>query len=200
VQQLAEQFSSHVVRLDGQLPSDRVPYGGGAWFYREARQFNRIPNEPATTATRGGPADGRALRARHRLLNAVRTADGRIELVGPKKSRSFRNTDVGPADLAAEWPRPVHDRQWIDSDGTSWRMRGRPLQAKQARRLTRRADVQVVRAYGFEVVEVLGGERDALLTRIEEFFAGQAPPFSNFILGEFRDRDHRVMLMVQESC
>jgi hypothetical protein len=55
-------------------------------------------------------------------------------------------------------------------------MRGLPLQAKQARRLIRRADVHVVRAYGFKVAEVLGGERDALMTRIEEFLAGQAPP------------------------
>ena len=106
--------------------------------------------------------------------------------MGPKKSRSFRNVDVGPPDHAAEsaraeWPRPVHDHEWIDSDGTAWRMRGRPLQAKQARRLTRRADVHVVRAYGMDVVEVLGGERDALLTRIEEFFAGQAPSW--FTLG-----------------
>jgi len=36
VQRLVEQFSSHGVRLDGQLASDRVPYSGGAWFYRES--------------------------------------------------------------------------------------------------------------------------------------------------------------------
>ena len=36
VQQLVEQFSCHGVRLGGQLASDRVPYGGGAWFYRES--------------------------------------------------------------------------------------------------------------------------------------------------------------------
>jgi hypothetical protein len=64
----------------------------------------------------------------------------------------------------------------------------------------RRADVHVVRAYGMDVVEVLSGERDALLTRIEEFLAGNAPPFSDFELGDFRDSGHRVMLMVQESC
>lgn len=36
VEQLLEHFSCHGVRLDGQLASDRVPYGGGAWFYRES--------------------------------------------------------------------------------------------------------------------------------------------------------------------
>ena len=141
---------------------------------------------------------------RHRLLNVMRAQSERIELVAAHKSRSFRNIDVGPPDHAesarVEWPRPVQDRELIDSDGTAWRMRGRPLEAKQVRRLTRRADVHVVRAYGLDVVEVLGGERDVLLARIEEFFAGQAPPFSDFIFGEFRDPDHRVMLVVQESC
>ena len=125
--------------------------------------------------------------------------------MGPKKSRSFRNMDVGPPDVAAEsarvqWPRPVHDREWSDSDGTAWRMRGRPLEAMQALRLMTRSDVHVVRAYGLEIVEVRGGERLDLLARIEEFFAGNAPPFSDFEFGEFRDRDHRVMLMVQETC
>jgi hypothetical protein len=42
-----------------------------------------------------------------------------MDLVDRKKSRSFRNTDAGPADLAGEWPRPVHDREWIDSEGTT---------------------------------------------------------------------------------
>jgi len=36
VQQLVEQFGCHGVRLDGQLASDRIPYSGGAWFYRES--------------------------------------------------------------------------------------------------------------------------------------------------------------------
>jgi hypothetical protein len=36
VQQLLEQFSCHGVRFDGQLASDRIPYSGGSWFYRES--------------------------------------------------------------------------------------------------------------------------------------------------------------------
>ena len=79
-------------------------------------------------------------------------------------------------------------------------MRGGPLDAKQARRLMQRPDVHVVRAYELNVTEVLGAERDALLARVEEFFAGHAPPYSGFDLGDFRDQNHRVMLMVQESC
>ncbi len=43
VQQLADQFSCHGVRLDGQLASDRVPYSGGAWFYRESALIQQHP-------------------------------------------------------------------------------------------------------------------------------------------------------------
>ena len=79
-------------------------------------------------------------------------------------------------------------------------MRGGPLDVKQARRLVKRPDVHVVRAYELNVAEVRGAERDALLARVEEFFAGNAPPYSEFELGDFRDQNHRVTLMVQESC
>ena len=43
VQQLVEQFSCHGVRLDGQLASDRIPYSGGTWFYRESAPIQRHP-------------------------------------------------------------------------------------------------------------------------------------------------------------
>jgi hypothetical protein len=64
----------------------------------------------------------------------------------------------------------------------------------------KRPDVHVVRAYGLKVDEVRGAERDALLARVDEFFAGNAPPHSEFELGDFRYQNHRVVLMVQERC
>jgi hypothetical protein len=79
-------------------------------------------------------------------------------------------------------------------------MRGSPLDGKQARRLMRRSDVHVVLAYGVEVAEVLGANRDVLLARVEDFLAGKAPANSEFELGDFRDQDHRIVLVVQESC
>lgn len=108
--------------------------------------------------------------------------------------------EVGPDDQVVYWPRPVHDREWVDAEGTSWRMRGGDLDQKQFRRLLKRPDVHVVRAYGLDVTELRDGEREALLARVEEYFRGQAPPYSEFELGDFRDATHRVVLMVQESC
>jgi hypothetical protein len=95
------------------------------------------------------------------------------------------------------WPRPVHDREWVDAEGTSWRIRGGDLDQKQFRRLLKRPDVHVVRAYELYVAEVHDVEREALLARVEEYFRGQAPRYTDFELGDFRDATHRVVLIVQ---
>jgi len=64
----------------------------------------------------------------------------------------------------------------------------------------KRPDVHVVCAYELTVDEVRGAVRDGLLARVDEFFAANAPPYSEFELGDFRDQNHQVMLMVQETC
>jgi hypothetical protein len=127
--------------------------------------------------------------------------------MGKKRPRSategvarVSQADVGPEDEVVCWPRPVYDRAWVDAESTSWRMRGGDLDLKQFRRLLKRPDVHVVWAYGLDVTEVHDVEREALLGRVEEYFRGQAPPHSEFELGDFRDATHRVVLMVQESC
>src|SRR5690349_21251898 len=139
-------------------------------------------------------------------MGAVRARQCDHGLVSEKMSRRFDEISAG-GDGAPEvsggwlrWPRPVDDRQWVDVDGSVWRMRGGPLDAKQARRFIMRPEVHVVRAYELDVAEVRGAERDDLLARVEEFFAGNAPTHSEFELGDFRDQNHRVTLMVQESC
>jgi len=79
-------------------------------------------------------------------------------------------------------------------------MRGGLLTAKQARQLLRRRDVSVLHVYGADIRLVSGPQRDALTDRIEQFFAGAAPPMSDFVLAEFRDNRRQVMLVVQEHC
>ncbi|GAA2758445.1 hypothetical protein GCM10009872_38050 [Actinopolymorpha rutila] len=107
---------------------------------------------------------------------------------------------MGPDGLSNVWPRPVYDRAWVDADGTAWRMRGSALDAKEARKLMRRPDVRVVLAYSRDVDEVVGADREALLARVEGFLQGNAPAYSRFEMGDFRDPDRRVLLMIQESC
>jgi hypothetical protein len=68
------------------------------------------------------------------------------------------------------------------------------------RRLLKRADLRVLHAYGPQPVEVTGPDRDALMARVDQCFAGEAPPHNEFQLAEFRDSDRRVMLVVEEFC
>jgi hypothetical protein len=107
---------------------------------------------------------------------------------------------VLPDGTEVEWPRPVHDRSLVDEAGTAWHMRGSVLEGKAARRVMRKPDLRVVHAYGLDVVELEREEKDELLTRLEAYLHGDAPPYSVFELGEFRDDGRRVMLVVQESC
>ena len=110
------------------------------------------------------------------------------------------NSDVGPDGQVRPWPTPIRDREWVDDNETTWRMRGPAIGQRELRRLLRREDVRVLHVYGLEPVELSGSHLDALVQRIEEFFAGEAPAMSDFVLGDFRDSERRVMVVVQESC
>ena len=99
-----------------------------------------------------------------------------------------------------EWARPVRDGAWTGPDGAYWRRRGGQLEPKAARRLMRRPDLVVLHAYGPQPREVDGVEADALLARIRQFLDGDAPAYSAFTLGDFRDDARRAMLVVEEIC
>jgi len=114
-----------------------------------------------------------------------------------------------PSDSAAEqpnaepWPQPIHDGHWTDANGTQWHIRGTRGHTPQRvllRRLLKLPDLRVLHAYGLQPTEVSGPEREALLKRVERYFAGEAPPHNEFWLAEFRDDHHHVMLVIQEAC
>lgn len=79
-------------------------------------------------------------------------------------------------------------------------MRGSELDPKEVRRVRQRPGLRVLHAYGPEPTEPSGAEREALLTRVEQYFAGNAPPMNEFRLAEFRHEHDGVMLVVEESC
>ncbi|MEU7145572.1 hypothetical protein ABZ942_39430 [Nocardia sp. NPDC046473] len=70
----------------------------------------------------------------------------------------------------------------------------------RARRLLRRPDTIVYHVYVGPAHEHVGEERDDLVRRLEEFWAGRAQPMADFFLTEFRDSDHRVLVMIVEHC
>ncbi|MFI6218900.1 hypothetical protein ACIBCD_43405 [Nocardia brasiliensis] len=97
-------------------------------------------------------------------------------------------------------PRPTK-RFWTDQNGTTWRRRGRDLLVpSRARRLLQNPDTVVFHDYIGAAHEVLGKDRADLVHQVEEFWAGRAHPMADFHLTEFRDADHRVMVMLEEHC
>ncbi len=110
------------------------------------------------------------------------------------------NSDVGPDGQARQWPTPIRDRQWVDEQGTVWRMRGPEIRRRELTRLLKRDDVRLLHVYGLDPTVIPKSDTGPLVTRVEEFFAGDAPPMSDFVLGDFRDDQRRVMIVVQESC
>lgn len=107
---------------------------------------------------------------------------------------------MGPDGRDLPWRTPIRDREWTDGDGTTWHMRGSPIGDREFRRLLKRDGVRVLHVYGLEPTELSGTELDALRLRIDEFFKGDAPPMSDFVLGDFRDSERHVLVVVQESC
>jgi hypothetical protein len=79
-------------------------------------------------------------------------------------------------------------------------MRGGELTPKQARRLLRRAGIRVLLVNGPEPEVVEGSDLDLLRDRLEEFWPGRSQPMADFRVGDFRNTDHDVLVVIQESC
>jgi hypothetical protein len=127
----------------------------------------------------------------------------------PHRPESFADfvRRVGSSSQAARpdarpWPQPIREGRWTDDDGSRWHIRGGQgqLPHRVLRRLLNHPDLRVLHVYGLHPTQVSGTEREALLERVERYFAGEAPPYSEFRLAEFRDDDHRVMLVIEEAC
>ena len=97
----------------------------------------------------------------------------------------------------------INNRLWVDVEGVEWCLRrdGEDgLDERDLRRLAKKhGELRLVHVYD-GVVEVQGGARDELLGRVRQFWAGELPPHSGFALAEFRDAEHRVMIVIQEWC
>lgn len=99
-----------------------------------------------------------------------------------------------------EHPRLLRDREWTEPSGARWRMRGGELTPKQARRLLHRAGIRVLLVAGPEPVVVEGNDLDLLCDRLQEFWSGRSQPMADFSVGDFRNTDHDVLVVIQESC
>lgn len=112
-----------------------------------------------------------------------------------------------PVGGVVQLPAPIRDGEWVDPDGTRWRLRGErwQLPAKRVEHLLRSPDARVVLIQGPNApAEVGPPDRDALWQRMRPHLRGpvdRAPgDHTDFHAGEFRDDERRVLLVVQESC
>ncbi|MBM0124551.1 hypothetical protein [Pimelobacter simplex] len=102
--------------------------------------------------------------------------------------------------MGREHPRPLRDREWTDPAGTRWRMRGSELDPKQARRLLRRDGIRVLLVNSPDPELVAEDDLEDLRRRLEEFWSGRAQPMADFMVGDFRNEDRGVLIVIQESC
>ncbi|MBM0124537.1 hypothetical protein IMY96_07235 [Pimelobacter simplex] len=102
--------------------------------------------------------------------------------------------------MGREHPRLLRDREWTDPDGTHWRMRGSELDAKQARRLLRRDGIRVLLVNSPDPEMVAEDDLEDLRGRLEDFWSGCAQPMADFNIGDFRNEEHGVLVVIQESC
>lgn len=79
-------------------------------------------------------------------------------------------------------------------------MRGGQLDPKQARRLLRRDGIRVLLINSPDPELVEGDDLHALRARLEDFWSGSAQPMADFLVGDFRNRERDVLVVIQESC
>jgi hypothetical protein len=111
-----------------------------------------------------------------------------------EKSERRQTLEAGPS--------LVHEREWIDDvTGACWHKRGDLLELRDLRRLRKHPDLMVLHVDGpDEPREVDEAERDDLLDRVHDYFRAPDASAWDFLVAEFRDDDHRILLVVDESC
>lgn len=100
---------------------------------------------------------------------------------------------------------PIRERRLIDESGTVWRIRGGELRWGRLERLVRDPAALVVLVYLDEVKEIQTAEREDLLATIRPYLKpsgdGRAlGEHTDFVVAEFKDDDHRSMVVVEQHC
>lgn len=109
------------------------------------------------------------------------------------------NSTVGP-DGEQMWPSPIRDGEWLDAEGVRWRIRGHPIGERETRRLLKRPELRVLHVFGEQPREVTGSDLARVLQDLATFHRGEASPYADFCVAEFRDEERRPLLVVEESC
>lgn len=112
--------------------------------------------------------------------------------------------DPDPPLRVEVWPDPIRAKQWVDAEGTHWRLRGEgSISAKRLEHLLGSPDVEVLLFYGTgDPSPVPPGDRERLWRRIRPYIEGRGPRTdqTDFWAAEFKDDRRRSLLIIEESC
>lgn len=106
-------------------------------------------------------------------------------------------------------PSPATDRQWVEPDGTIWRLRGdgQPIPSKRIEHLLLAPQVRVLHVasrYEGMVAEVGLDEREQFWSWIRPYVQGKAVRGPNdqteFDIAEFKNPTRQSMVIVRETC
>ena len=119
----------------------------------------------------------------------------------PAPAAPDQSSSVGDA---VPWPSAIIPGQWVDAEGTSWRLRGGEPPVKRVEHLLRSPDVPVLHFYGPDApTEVPEADREALWQRMRPYLrqtVREPGNHTSFDVAEFKDDRRRYMLVIEEGC
>ena len=119
----------------------------------------------------------------------------------PAPAAPDQSSSVGDA---VPWPSAIIPGQWVDAEGTSWRLRGGEPPVKRVEHLLRSPDVPVLLFYGPDApTEVPEADREALWQRMRPYLrqtVREPGDHTSFDVAEFKDDRRRYMLVIEEGC
>ncbi|MGW5364079.1 hypothetical protein [Actinopolymorpha pittospori] len=112
--------------------------------------------------------------------------------------------DPGPHGEPLVFPCPLGDGHYEDGHGVQWRLRGGALKVSRVEHLMRDPSVRVLHQYLSEIRDVPLADRPALMTKIRPYLKGAEEPSpgdrTDFCVGEFKDDQHRSLLIIEDRC
>jgi hypothetical protein len=163
-------------------------------------------------AVRRPQAGARPHHRRHRAPDPATGPDDAARGGGCGHGQAGEAAEAGPGGigrvLAGGRRDPVAVRdlpgQWVDADGTSWRLRGGEPPVKRVEHLLRSPDVPVLHFYGPDApTEVAEADREALWQRVRPYLrqtVQEPDDHTSFDVAEFKDGRRRYMLVIEESA
>ncbi|GAA2760084.1 hypothetical protein [Actinopolymorpha rutila] len=135
-------------------------------------------------------------------MGRKKTADRRLTFA--EVVEAVVAADPGPH---AEWipfRSALEDGEYTDERGVQWHLRRGELKVSRVEHLMRDPHVRVLHCQGSDVRDVPMGEREALLVTIRPYLKGVKRPspgdYTDYFLGEFKDDNHRSLLIIEEQC